>query len=139
MSSEIARTEKMPIVSGTPESISETRKELVEFVKAHDPVTRLTAYRSALRYVEERDGNHHFFILHLRPAEKLLNVVPFRRDQSQFASEQYLAIEKKLDKARGEEAVLVSVDSVSALKKAYPNYFLDTHAFSKLIEKSTKR
>jgi hypothetical protein len=29
----------------------------------------------------------------------------------------------------GAEAVLVSVDSVTALRSAYPNYFLDTKAF----------
>ncbi|MGN6268260.1 MAG: hypothetical protein ACTHM0_00015 [Sphingomonas sp.] len=47
-------------------------------------------------------------------------------------------IEKRLDKSAGDEAVLVSVDSVSSLKKAYPNYFLDTQVFSKMVERSLR-
>ena len=31
------------------------------------------------------------------------------------------------------QIVLVSVDSVAALKRAYPNYFLDTNVFRKVV------
>ena len=34
----------------------------------------------------------------------------------------------------GSEAVLVSVESVDALRRAYPNYFLDTKVFLAAVE-----
>jgi hypothetical protein len=138
MSSEIARLEKTPIIPNTPDDVKQTREELAEFVVSHDPIRRLAAYRSALRYVEDRGANDHFFILKLKPKENNLTVTRFSREQSQVANEVYLTIEKSLKREEGEEAVLVSVDSVASLRKAYPNYFLDTEAFSKLVEKSIR-
>jgi hypothetical protein len=38
----------------------------------------------------------------------------------------------------GLDAVLVSVESVKALKQAYPNYFLDTHRFLDAVEIATR-
>jgi hypothetical protein len=35
------------------------------------------------------------------------------------------------------DVVLVSVDSLEALKKAYPNYFLDTHRFIQAVKHAT--
>jgi len=34
------------------------------------------------------------------------------------------------------DAVLVSVESLSALRRAYPNYFLDTSAFLESVEEA---
>jgi len=38
--------------------------------------------------------------------------------------------------AEQRDAVLVSVDSLQALRKAYPNYFLDTHKFLAFVRKT---
>lgn len=138
MSSEIARIEKSPIVRETPDSVSDTREELTRFVKIHDPIRRLSAYRSALQYVEEKGSDSHFFILKLEPHANSLTVRTFRKDESKRANEVYLDIEKSLKEDSREEAVLVSVDSISSLKKAYPNYFLDTAAFAKVVERSIR-
>jgi hypothetical protein len=139
MSSEIARTEKCPIVTGTPEDVSETRKEIADFVNLHNPINRLNWYRSALQYVEDQTADNHFYILHLNPKQNMLRISSFRRDESERAANEYLRIEEKLNKESDEEAVLVSVDSIGALKEAYPNYFLDTHLFTKQIERSLKK
>ncbi len=138
MSSEIARTEKCPIVTGTPDDVPETRKEIAEFVKLHNPINRLDWYRSALQFVDDQTTDKHFYILHLKPRENLLNVTSFKRDESEDAADRYLEIEETIEQDTGEEAVLVSVDSIGSLKKAYPNYFLDTQLFTKQIEKSLK-
>ncbi len=44
------------------------------------------------------------------------------------ASRDYLAAEKAIAGSSG-DAVLVSVDSMAALRRAYPKYFLDTKRF----------
>jgi hypothetical protein len=136
MGSEIARMEKQPIVPGTPESVEETREELRAFVLERDPIRRLSAYREALHFVEEKGADSHFFILHLQPRKNNLTVRRFRREESHRANNVYLEVEKGLSREDGEEAVLVSVDSVASLKKAYPNYFLDTQTFTGLVSRS---
>ena len=47
---------------------------------------------------------------------------------------EYLAVEKQIGGSESEDAVLVSVDSVASLHRAYPNYFLDMAVFSDLID-----
>jgi len=43
-------------------------------------------------------------------------------------------VEKRTQAGEPIEAVLVAAGPVEALKKAYPNYFLDTHEFIRQIE-----
>ena len=49
--------------------------------------------------------------------------------------EAYAEVEKQAQSGEPVEAVLVSAGSVDALRKAYPNYFLDTHEFILQIER----
>jgi len=53
----------------------------------------------------------------------------FKKQELPKASEAYLAVEKATASKPGTQTVLVSLDSVHALRSAYPNYFLDTNAF----------
>lgn len=133
MSSELARKEGEPLVPGTPASLNEAREELLELVSEYDPVQRLEAYSDALNYVDNSEGNDHFYILNLKPKDNKLVVSAFRKNQSEIASQRYLEIEQSIDPTSEEEAVLVSVDSISSLKRAYPNYFLDTKSFAQEV------
>jgi hypothetical protein len=45
-----------------------------------------------------------------------------------------LEVEKKLKEVPNSDAVLVSVDSMETLRRAYPNYFLDTGVFVDVME-----
>ena len=54
------------------------------------------------------------------------------------ASEQYSELEKTLELNPDRDAVLISAESIHALKKAYPNYFADTSDFSRNLEKILK-
>lgn len=71
----------------------------------------------------------HFFLLALDPAADTITIGGFRKNELDLATATYLQVERALNAASGAEAVLVSVDSIAALKRAYPNYFLDTQAF----------
>ncbi|WP_162601464.1 hypothetical protein [Occallatibacter savannae] len=62
-----------------------------------------------------------------------MTVYPFKKDQVAAANASYAEIEKEHPEL---QAVLVSVDSLAALRTAYPNYFLDTSAFIEMIEKT---
>lgn len=130
MSSELARKEGEQLVPGTPEDLGEARRELLDLLGRYNPVQKLESYSDALNYIEHTGKDDHFFILHLRPKENQLVVNAFRKNQSQLANNRYLSIEEGITPESEEEAVLVSVDSVASLKRAYPNYFLDTKAFA---------
>jgi hypothetical protein len=65
----------------------------------------------------------------LDPINKTLTTTPFKNDELEKAYEMYLRIEKATEKRPEIQAVLVSVESVEALRAAYPNYYLDTGAF----------
>lgn len=135
MSSEIARREGEPLVPGTPASLADARKELLTLTVLLNPINRLTTYSDALHYIDNSDLKDHFFIMHLRPKEDRLVISSFKKNESRRANDEYLKIEQAIDPFSEEEAVLVSVDSISSLKKAYPNYFLDTKAFAAEVDR----
>lgn len=138
MSSELARKEGQPLVPHTPENLSEAREELMALINKYNPVQRLENYSEALNYIEHSEGDDHFFILNLKPKTNMLVINSFKKNQSQLAGDQYLKIESSIEKGSEEEAVLVSVDSVASLRKAYPNYFLDTKAFAGEVTRISK-
>ncbi len=51
----------------------------------------------------------------------------------QEAEEKYQEAEQVVRDHPGKDAVLVSVDSLVTLERAYPNYFADTRIFAQLL------
>lgn len=129
MSSELARKESQPLVPGTPTELADARSELMELISHYSPVQKLETYRTALNYIENSSSGDHYFILHLKPKTRQLVISSFKKSQSKLANDKYLGVEQDIKSESEEEAVLVSVDSIASLRKAYPNYFLDTKAF----------
>jgi hypothetical protein len=81
----------------------------------------------------------HYFLLELNPNTRQMKVTGYGSDDLPRASRDYLSVEKAaIEGKSGLDAVLVSVESVKALKQAYPNYFLDTHQFLQAIEFATR-
>ena len=79
----------------------------------------------------------HFFLLQLDPTARSSSVTGFRFGESARAANEYLKVERDIEAARSNAiAVLVSVDNVAALRRAYPNYFLDTRVFAGLLDEA---
>jgi hypothetical protein len=139
MGAVIAQREHTPPVPGTPTLRTELVRELRDHIGRLDVMRGLTGYRTALqtfRAPELKDA--HFFLLELRPAEGRLKVTGFSRAALEKAMEEYLKAEQSLQGSPGAEAVLVSVESVDALQRAYPNYFLDTAYFLQVVQEAVK-
>jgi len=64
-----------------------------------------------------------------------IRVHSFARSESELAAYQYSLIEKENIGRQDIQSVLVSVDSLDALRLAYPNYYLDTSGFVELIKR----
>ncbi len=130
MGSALALRERTAIVPGTPATRHELLNELREAAQALEVERRLDAYGNALQTLEEQSvADAHFFLMILDPATDTITIRGFRKNELDAATATYLHVERSLNASTGAEAVLVSVDSISALKRAYPNYFLDTQSF----------
>jgi hypothetical protein len=74
------------------------------------------------------------FLLVLDPRKKFLKVTSYTQDQMAEAQEAYLLEEKRSESDPQIQVVLVSVDSIDDLRKAYPNYYVDTRVFIGAVE-----
>jgi len=54
------------------------------------------------------------------------------------AQERYRLTEKETEGDSRIQAVLVSVESVNDLRKAYPNYYVDTKEFVKALQRELR-
>jgi len=66
----------------------------------------------------------------------MLTITGFAASEAAEANERYADAEKEVKENPGRDAVLVSVDSINALSRAYPNYFADTRLFSELMNQA---
>jgi len=85
-------------------------------------------------------GNHEkgqgsFHLVVLNSTDKSVSIRPYGVTRLDEANAAYAEVEKQAQAGERVEAVLVSAGPVEALKKAYPNYFLDTHEFIVQIER----
>jgi hypothetical protein len=133
-SSLFAFTESTPPLADSP-----PRKELVRILRDQAQELRvgerLTAFRAALQVLEgARARGSRYFLLTLDPIQESLQILGFREGEIEQATEAYLEAERNLTKKPGIDVVLVRADSIDSLRRAYPNYFLDTEFFLQTLD-----
>jgi ppGpp synthetase/RelA/SpoT-type nucleotidyltranferase len=129
-SAAFAFEEKTPWVPNTPHSREELRLELERMAQELQVEGTLSAFGQALR--ESRTGrikDIKYYLLSLRPMDKQLTIRGYRKQDIARATDDYLQAEKQLPLFPVADTVLVAASSLDALRKAYPNYFLDTKVF----------
>jgi ppGpp synthetase/RelA/SpoT-type nucleotidyltranferase len=134
MGSAIALRERTPLVPGTPSN----RTELVQEIDHHAYIlaveNRLNGYANMLQKFEQEAQRAHYYLLQLDPSASQLVITGFQKEEAEKAQQSYLEAERKAKETPGTDAVLVSVDSLAALPRAYPNYFADTRIFVQLLK-----
>ncbi len=135
-SSAFALIEKMPTVPDTSSDRAELREMVTAMATALQVDTTLSAYGEALKIAEdEASAGSDYFLLSLDPGAGTLAVVSYRQKELERATADYLAKEKELAQRPGAQVVLVAADSMEALRRAYPNYYLDTGVFIEYLTK----
>lgn len=76
---------------------------------------------------ESGQGSYHLIVLDSRT--RTVSIRPFALGHLEQATAAYAEIEERTQQGEAIEAVLVAAGRVEALRRAYPNYFLDTQAF----------
>jgi hypothetical protein len=137
MGTVIAVLEGTARVPGTPDVNDTLLDELRTVADALDVIKRLSAYGAALRDVNDvttRDAR--YFLIELDPEAQRTVVTGFKSGELSLANERYLAVERKSSDSSYTDAVLVSVENIAVLRRAYPNYFLDTQTFLDMLKAS---
>lgn len=133
MGTALAIRENTPRVPGTPTDDDELKRELQAFAQKLDVARRLRAYGEALNTVDQLEvADADYYLLELDPVAMRVSVFGYTQGELAKASNDYLAIEKR-SRGTGTDAVLVSVESMASLRRAYPNYFLDTAKFVEAV------
>lgn len=133
-SSAMAAYEGTPLVPNINLTLDEIRTELRQLNIDLGVESHLRAYRDAMSFIEEDTGNAHYYLLELDIQNKSIKVIAYKQNQFEQASEDYLNAEKE-NQNKNVDAVLVSADSIATLKKAYPNYFVDTDTFITILNR----
>jgi len=124
-------------VAGTPDDTAELLAELRELVAELDVIKRLETYGAALKFFSSNTaGDAHYFLIHLDTEHQRTLVTGFKAGQLKEANAQYLELERTITPDSPNDAVLVSVENIALLERAYPNYFLDTRAFLEVVREA---
>jgi ppGpp synthetase/RelA/SpoT-type nucleotidyltranferase len=136
---EIAFEENAPFgIPNIPGDRDKVRDQLRRVVKKLGALTYLQSLGQGLTSVQETEtGGSHYFLLQLNVAQRSLKVTGYKLNAQAKASWDYAQVERAIfDGKEHADAVLVSAGSMADLKRAYSNYFLDMHRFTRVIEEA---
>jgi hypothetical protein len=134
-SSAFAILEKTPVFEGHRMlSKQEIFRNVFELERELAVVNRLEVYKAAVDVERPRVGAH-YFLMRLDASARKVKIQGYSRADFAQASNDYLEAEKEAKSSGEIQVVLVVGQSIDSLKKAYPNYFLDTANFVRHIKK----
>lgn len=108
------------------QTIAETRRLYVR--------ERLHNFASAIQAMVQGDPDD-YYLLQLYPDERRTVTTTWRRDDLAVANVEYARWEERARQGERVLVALVAAGTVEALKQAYPNYFMDTQEFVKILDR----
>lgn len=130
-----AISEKCPTIPG----ITNNKKKLYALIKEKElnAITKMQNWMESIRMFNDikKKTNNYFFLLELDTIQKKLLITSYSKKQENKAIRDYATAEKNIYGRKEYDVVLVGADTMDNLKKAYPNYFLDTKEFIKRLKK----
>lgn len=131
LGSAFAKIEGKPCVPGTPTDPEELFGKIKEKVQSLKVFPKMKSWARAIKVIEPKMKELHFFLLELDVTSdnEELRIRGYQKENETHATEDYLQVEKAQGGDPNKDVVLVAADSIDELKKAYPNYFIDTTGF----------
>ena len=139
VSSAFALTEKCPVGTiHTDLTPSDIYKKCVELGAALDVKRKLNAFAVAANAISSSStgGNYHLIVLDA--VERTVSVSSFGKRRLDEANAAYADAERKAAQHPDMQTVLVATSSVESLRRAFPNFFLDTKQFLSALAKIEK-
>lgn len=135
-SAALAVIEKSPAVPGfehcTP---AEVYAQVADAEQQLHVLDKLNGFAIAADRITTERGQGAYHLVVLDSQSRTVSIRPYPISRLDQANVDYAEIEKRTKNGEPIEAVLVSAGPVDALRKAYPNYFLDTQEFVAQINK----
>ncbi|WP_316157880.1 DUF2188 domain-containing protein [Cupriavidus sp. BIC8F] len=138
--SAFAYLEASPLVPGYEHMDEEsTFREVSERADHLEVRERLRAFAVAANKIatDNKPGNYHLIVLD--STQRTVTIKSFGKKRLDEANAAYAETERRIDSGESIQAVLVSAGNIDSLRKAYPNYFLDTKAFISLLDRIHRR
>ena len=133
-SSAFAALESTPRIPGQDHlSDQQTFERVLLIEKRLDVLNKLSGFRVVARHIsnDKKKGRYHLITLNLETMRA--NIQSYESKYIDIASSEYSKKEAEIASGRNLQVVLVSSESINALKMAYPSYFLDAELFAKQI------
>jgi ppGpp synthetase/RelA/SpoT-type nucleotidyltranferase len=128
--------EKTPSVPGFEKCTKdEVFKQVVDAeskLKVLDSLSGFTVATHAIT-TSQKIGAYNLIVLDSNKKE--VTVTSFSKEHLERAAEEYTKAELRARQGEKIEAVLVSAGPIEKLKKAYPNFFLDTSSFIAIVKR----
>ena len=140
VSSAFAHTEKTSLVPGYEHLSKKETFQRTDLEATRLEVRKmLIGYSSAVKAIPSGKARSAYYLveLDLSGESKSVKITPFSRERLDEANTRYTEAEQEVSIGKAAQVVLVSAGSIDSLKRAYPNYFLDTHEFLAQLEKIT--
>lgn len=132
----LADLEKTTPVPGfeacTPQQIHE---RLFDCERRLRVLEKLSGFAIAADRITTERGQGGYHLITLDSANRTVTIKPFPVAKLEEANLAYATVEARTKAGETIEAVLVSAGPVEQLRKAYPNYFLDTQVFVRQLHR----
>jgi ppGpp synthetase/RelA/SpoT-type nucleotidyltranferase len=132
MGTAIAQREDCPVVPNTPSDEWELIEELHQLFNELQVEMVLAGITATVDMVKI-EPNAAAYLLVLDANKKHLEIKSYKANEMVNAFQENLLVEEQYADNPAVQAVLVSVDSITNLQSAYPNYYLDTGEFLEAV------
>lgn len=129
VSSLFALKERLPIMELHENlTMKELMVECYNLCEELNVITTLKAINVTINTLSDKGFPDDYYLIDINFHEMKISVVQYKKHQLNFATDDYLEKEKRINSSTN-AVVLVSAKNMRSLKKAYPSYFLDTSEF----------
>jgi len=127
-----------PIPGYTHFSKQQTFKKALWVAHKLDVRDRLEAFTLAVNEISDDKHRGSYHLIVLDPNERTVRITTYGRGRLEKADHDYSLQESRILEGEEIQVVLVSAGNIDNLRRAYPNYFLDTREFIKHMNKIEK-
>jgi len=117
----------------------ETFEKLLDTEKSLDVLNKLSGFRVAAKHIKNDKRKGHYHLVTLDLDKMMATIQSYEQKNIMQANADYSLKESEVNDGKNLQVVLVTSESIAALKKAYPSFFLDAELFAKQIQNVKKQ
>lgn len=126
---------------GPPTAITKSLRQLKKRIRGCEKKIKaaehLNAFGAAVLHLP-RKRSAGYYLLELNTISRTIDVTFYAPKYSEEANRDLVSIERKIAGDKEHDVVLVAADSLSAIRRGFPNYFGDTTMFIEAIRDATR-